>query len=205
MKQKEWVGTREAADLMGVSQRTIQKWVDSGLLKSSKTLGGHRRLDMREVVEYARKRDAVLSGESPAPAEAQGADNVLRVVLVEDDPAFRQLCQLQMQGFRVPHQLHIASNGYQGMRMVGAVKPHLLLSDLRMPGIDGFDMIRELRTASDLPDMRIVVITGMDAAEIFRRGGLPEEVTVLPKPLPLDILENIFQQRAATLGLRLTA
>lgn len=200
MKSKDWIGTREAAELMGVSQRTIQKWVDAGLLKSSKTLGGHRRLDFREVLAYARSREGILSVDNATPQQEH--DNVLRVVLVEDDPVFRQLCQLQMEGFRVPHQLHVASNGYQGMRMVGAIKPHLLLSDLRMPGIDGFEMIRELRTAKDLPDMRIVVITGMDAAEIFNRGGLPEDVTILPKPLPLEMLENIFQQRATTLGLQ---
>lgn len=200
MSSKDWIGTREAADLMGVSQRTIQKWVDSGLLKSSKTLGGHRRLDFREVLAYARAREGILGAENPVVP--QQGENVLRVVLVEDDPVFRQLCQLQIEGFRVPHQLHIAGNGYQGMRMVGAIRPHLLLTDLRMPGIDGFEMIRELRTAKDLADLRIVVITGLDAAEIFNRGGLPEDVTILPKPLPVDTLENIFLQRATTLGLQ---
>ena len=190
MKSESWVGTKEASILLNVSQRTVQKWIDDGKIVCSKTMGGHRRIS-REYLSQLMSQQ--MANETlPRP---------LIVVLVEDDAYIRQLCELSFQSFKTPYELHIASNGYEGIRAIGQYQPDLLLTDLRMPGIDGFEMIRELEVATDIKDLRIVVITGMDSDDIYKRGGLPANVTILGKPIPFAILENIFARRAEALGI----
>lgn len=190
MKSDAWIGTKEAAMLLDVSQRTIQKWIDEGKIVSKKTLGGHRRIDREHLNAFLSPQIQPKSGHRP-----------LLVVLVEDDPYIRRLCELSFQSFSTPYELHMASNGYEGLRQIGKYQPDLLLTDLKMPGIDGFEMIRELQSSAEHKNLRIVVITGLSADEIKRRGGLPESITILGKPIPFAILDNIFAQRAAALGL----
>lgn len=192
MKSKRWIGTKEASLLLNVSQRTIQKWIDDGKIACSRTMGGHRRIDQAHLLELMSQEKQQVTGKKNRP---------LVVVLVEDDAFIRQLCELSFQAFRTSYLLYTASNGYEGLRLIGKHRPDLLLTDLKMPGIDGFEMIRELQAAEELKDLRIVVITGLEPSEIYRRGGLPESVTILGKPIPFATLDNIFTQRAAALGL----
>lgn len=192
MKSYEWVGTKEAADLLNVSQRTIQKWIDDGKIISTKTLGGHRRIKREDLFKVMVQETEPTTTPMTRP---------LVVVLVEDDPFTRRLCELGFQAFRTPYELHSASNGYEGLRLIGKYQPDLLLTDLKMPGIDGFAMIRELQRATEHRFLRIVVVTGMDTDEIQRNGGLPESITILGKPIPFQTLDAIFSERANALGL----
>lgn len=196
MKSYEWLGTKEAADLLNVSQRTIQKWIDDGKIISTKTLGGHRRIKRENLLKVMAQETepAIIPMIRP-----------LVVVLVEDEPFTRRLCELGFQAFRTPDELHSASNGYEGLRLIGKHQPDLLLTDLKMQGIDGFAMIRELQRATEHRFLRIVVITGMDAVEIQRNGGLPDTITILGKPIPFETLDVLFAERAIALGLAGTA
>ena len=192
MKTNDWIGTKEASKLLNVSQRTIQKWIDDGKIVSNKTLGGHRRIKREDLFNIITPEKHPTFSEKSRP---------FAVVLVEDDAFTRRLCELSFQAFRTPYELHQASDGYEGLRLIGRHQPDLLLTDLKMPGIDGFDMIRNLQMATELKQLRIVVITGMEPEAIYQRGGLPENVTILGKPIPFDTLDTIFYQRAATLGI----
>jgi DNA-binding response OmpR family regulator len=64
-----------------------------------------------------------------------------------------------------------------------------------MPRIDGFQMIRTLRMNRDLNGMDIIAITGLDDAEIGRRGGMPPGVLLLRKPVPFDQILGLLQGR----------
>lgn len=191
----DWVGTKEAASILNVSQRTIQKWIDDGKIISSKTLGGHRRIKREHLVKFQENEPGKF------PVVQKLGNRPLNVVLVEDDKMTQKLYELNFQSFRTPYDLHVASSGYEGLRLVGKYQPDLLLTDLRMPGIDGFEMIKEMQGATELNNLRIVVITGMEPDEIFSRGGLPEAITVLTKPVQFPVLDTIFTQRAISLGL----
>jgi DNA-binding response OmpR family regulator len=72
-----------------------------------------------------------------------------------------------------------------------------------MPGMDGFQLIRSLAASSFREGLEIVVVTGLDAAEVDARGGLPPDVRVFPKPVPFAELRGIaaglLERRAAYL------
>lgn len=189
----DYITTREAADMLGVTVRTIQNWVDSGKLFARLTLGGHRRLLRAEVEKFM--------GPSNEPkVSARTLDSRLRILVVEDNLKLLDLYKLRFSLFKVPHELMTADDGVQGLIMVGRFSPHLMLMDLKMPNMDGFKMLQTLQGMPESQGMKIIVVTGLPASEILQGGGLPPGVSLLPKPVPFDTLEALCMQRATELG-----
>ncbi|WP_432740325.1 response regulator [Methylobacter sp. G7] len=197
MSEQPWVSTKEAALLLGVSQRTVQNWVDRGKIKASLTMGGHRRLSREDVKKHLSTVHPLLTGNDETfVLPAINSDTTLRVLIVEDDYAILRLCELQFSHFSVPHQLFLATNAYQGLIMVGKYQPHLIFTDLKMPHIDGLHMISEIIKMPEMKHTKIVIVTGLETREIMKMGTMPDGVMVLPKPIPFNTVETILYQQA---------
>ncbi len=188
MDEKTFVTTREAARLLNVSLRTIQLWTESGVLSAWKTAGGHRRISAESVKKI--RDDQLLKTAAP------DGDSITTVVIVEDDPLYRELYRLKIAAWRLFTNIVVAKDGFEGLLTIGKVNPQLVITDLGMPGMDGFQMIRSLREAS--VNLDIIVITGLSDQEIESKGGLPDDVTVLKKPDPLQQLEALLHARSET-------
>ena len=178
--------TREAADRLGVSLRTVQLWSEAGLLRAWKTEGGHRRILNSSIDELLRRRGGVSS--------RRPAGDRYQVLIVEDEPDFRQLFELHLRSWGLPIQLSTAPSGFDALMQIGASRPDLLITDLRMPGIDGFEMLRALRASGAIGELEIIVVTALTEHTVAERGGLPHGVTVLHKPLRFaDLRERLTQ------------
>jgi excisionase family DNA binding protein len=200
-RNREFCTTREAADRLGVSLRTAQLWVDSGILEAWKTEGGHRRISVASV-------ERLMQSQSPSPTPSpQVATPIdggrLKILVAEDDNVLIKLYRACIATWGLPIDVTTASNGYEALVLVGREQPDLMISDLMMPGMDGFQMVRTLTASSFREGMEIVVVTGMDAEEIAARGGLPPGVRILSKPVPfaeLKVLaESLIARRAKLL------
>jgi excisionase family DNA binding protein len=172
---QEVCSTREAADRLGVSLRTVQLWSEAGLLRAWKTPGGHRRILTASVEELLQRRGASSS------RRAHGGR--YQVLIVEDEPDFRQLFELHLRSWGLPIHLICVPSGFDALLQIGASRPDLLITDLRMPGIDGFEMLRALRASGAISELGIIVVTALTEHTIAERGGLPPGVTVFFKPL----------------------
>jgi len=191
------LSTREAAERLGVALRTVQLWVEGGVLPAWKTAGGHRRISRAAVEKLIAERNNALQGDA-APAES--AERRLRVLVVEDDPDLLKLFSMVIEGWELPIALSTATNGFEALLRIGDECPDLLLTDLNMPGMDGFRMIGALKAQQQGREhLRIVVITALGPSEIAHRGGLPEGVRVFTKPVPFDELEALARECAAGL------
>jgi len=191
--EKSFCTTREAAVLLGVSVGTVQLWVESGLLQAWKTAGGHRRV-IRDSVER------LLRKVPPAAVvhEVSEGDKRLSILVVEDDASLLRLYQARMAAWPMAPLVSACNNGFAALLAMGRNCPDLLVTDLRMPGIDGFVMLRALQNAPEAARARIVVVSGLDRAEIEARGGVPPGIEVLPKPIPFDRLQQIATELAST-------
>lgn len=199
----QWISTREAAQLLGVSQRSVQNWVDEGKLRASLTAGGHRRLDPKEVESFLLN---ITTPSSVAPPKVisshqDNEENVLRVLIVEDEPLILRLYALRFAEFSIPHRLFQAETPLQALFMAGRHLPHLIFTDLHMPQIDGLAMIHELIRRPEMQQTKFIVVTGLEAREIIKMGTLPEGVVVLPKPIPFNTVETILYQQAQALNI----
>ena len=184
-----YCSTRQAAALLGVSHRTVQLWVESGTLEAWKTAGGHRRIALASIERHVeRRRQAMLDRTAPTR---------YRVLVVDDDPATLSMYDATLTRWGLPLDVVRASNGFEALIRIGESRPHLLIGDLSMPGVDGLRMIRTLRASEAYRDMAVVVVSGLDP-DTIRAMGLPEDIPVLAKPVAPDALRVAVE--AALLG-----
>ncbi len=178
--------TREAAKRLGVSVTTVQLWVESGVLSAWKTAGGHRRIPSEAV-------DAMLAGQQSAVGEEQ-QPHAHSVVIVEDEPVQREMYRIKFAEWKLPVRLYLAHDGFEGLVMAGKYAPDLVITDLSMPGMDGFEMIRHLVRSSEVSIPAIIAVTALGPEEIAAHGGLPEDIPVYAKPIPLGVLKHIIER-----------
>ena len=200
-KNEAFVTTREAAKLLGVSLRSVQLWVENGVLSAWKTAGGHRRIARNSLDEMLlRQKEAAQLVEAADIPE--GHEHEMVLLVVEDSADLLQLYRRQIQSWELPLRLITAANGFEGLYQIGLYQPDFIISDLEMPGMDGIQMVWALYEQPDLKRKDIIVVTGLSAEEIRLRGGLPEEVPVLYKPIPFhdlrEMLESKVKQTAAS-------
>ncbi len=190
--EKSFCTTREAATQLGVSVGTVQLWVESGLLQAWKTAGGHRRVLRDSVEGLLHKRPAQPVPSDPAVQTPSGPRR-MRILVVEDDPDLLRLYQTQISCWPMPTDLTLVDNAISALLHMGRGGPDLLISDLQMTGMDGFGMLKVLHKAPEMAYTKVVVVTGLDAAEVDARGGVPPGVEVLAKPIPFARLLSIAQ------------
>lgn len=193
MNDKSFFTTHEAAALLKVTPRTVQLWCESGVLAFQKTQGGHRRIP-RDAVER------LISAGEPLPTHRDVVPVPLRVMVVEDELSLLRLYRVRLSAWPLKPIVTTVDNGFEALVRIGAERPDLLITDLHMPEWDGFQMLRTIRGIHELDRMEIVVVTGLDDAAIAERGGLPEDMTVLGKPVPFEKLERYANALARSLG-----
>ncbi|MFT3736104.1 MAG: response regulator [Rhodocyclaceae bacterium] len=182
---REYCSTSEAAQMLSVSLGTVQQMVENGLLDAWKTAGGHRRIRITSVEAFLRKRQ---SGGSPATSN-------LRILVAEDDVVMQTLYQRTLATWELPIDVKIVASGFEGLLEIGREMPDLLISDLVMPGLDGFAMIRKLRSEPKLAQMDIIAVTGLSPEDIDKEGGLPDDVIIYNKPIPFRELKGYIQAK----------
>lgn len=191
----EVMSTSDAADRLGVALRTVQLWVESGVLPAWKTAGGHRRIAKTAVERLLRERRLAIDGNALRPEGGMP----FRILLVEDEPDMLRLLTLVIKDWDLPLEMQTATNGFEALLRIGEQPPNLLITDLHMPGMDGFQMIRSLRNfGQGLETLEIVVVTALDTADIESRGGLPDGVRVFTKPVDFAKLEELVRARLSS-------
>ena len=184
--------------MLGVSVGTVQQWVETGLLKAWKTAGGHRRVT-RESVESLLHKPQIHGTTLPdSVGSSESKRRRLRVLVLEDDPDLLILYKIKLSSWPMNPEIVGVPNAVSALIAIGRAVPDLLIADMRMSeGVDSFDMLREMHKTPEMANTTIVVVSGMDAAEIEARGGVPAGVEVLPKPIPFHRLQDIATQIAA--------
>ena len=157
--EPQWLTLGEAARYLGVAQSTIRKWSDSGRVRAFYTPGRHRRYQRDDL-------DAFL--ESSGPAAGEGP----LVLIVDDDAQVREYVRinLEAEGYNVRE----AGNAEEGLLAVEESQPDLVLLDVMMPQVDGWQTLQQLqeRHGEAVP---VVMFSGKaDAAtadEVAERGA----------------------------------
>ncbi|MTI63452.1 response regulator [Methylophaga sp.] len=193
--------TTKVAKIFGVTPRTIQMWADSGMIKVTKTLGGHRRITAQEVDRLARElgkgrpdKASLEAADSAAKAERATGDAV-RVMIVDDDKDLLKLYQMQIESWQTPKtEVFLAHDGYDALLQIGSKKPDIIITDLRMPRMDGGHMIKIIQQNPDMDHCQIVVVTGLNKEEIHQNYELPDNVLVEEKPIPFARIQRLVKE-----------
>jgi excisionase family DNA binding protein len=180
-----YCGTSYAAKVLGISVGTVHSLVKSNELRAWKTQGGHRRISLQSIQEYQRRNNLAAGSVLP------GA-NRLRVMVVEDDTSTRLMLQANMRKWDLPIDAVMYASAVEALLDMPGWQPEVLLTDLRMPHVDGFEFLKILSEHAMFSGLTIVVITGMSARDVQAKGGLPDGVQLLQKPIDLEWLRGFF-------------
>lgn len=123
-----------------------------------------------------------------------------QLLLVDDEPGIREAVKdyLQESGFAV----QVASNARQGWELVQQNTPDLVISDIMMPQVDGYQFLKQLRDDQRFKALPVVFLTAKGMTTDRIQGYQAGVDAYLPKPFDPDelvaIVENILERRAAT-------
>lgn len=179
--KKKYLTPNEVAELLMVSPVTVRQWAQKGQLKAETTPGGHRRFLIHEIERFAREHGLSLQ---------RASDNTFHILIVDDDEQLtRYMYELFSDHTNVVTE--IAHSGFEAGQKVQSFKPDLMLLDLMMPGINGIEVCRELKSEPSTKAIRVVAMTGHysqeNVAAILSAGA----EACLKKPLEVDELLNL--------------
>jgi excisionase family DNA binding protein len=140
----EWLTLGQAAQFLGVAQSTIRKWSDSGRLTAFYTPGGHRRFRRSDL-------DVFLGN-------ARRGTGPQVVLVVDDDDRLREYLRvnLEMEGYEVRE----AGSAEEGLAVLDQESPDLILLDVMMPGLDGWEMLSRVRERHGRDSIPVVMFSG---------------------------------------------
>ncbi|HEY0825918.1 MAG TPA: protein kinase [Ramlibacter sp.] len=119
------------------------------------------------------------------------------VLVVEDDDAIRSNVSrlLRLEGYEVS----VAVNGTEGLERVRALRPDIVVSDINMPGLDGFALVEALRADPALATTAVLMLTALDDRASMRRGMTAGADDYLAKPFTrvelLEALQGLLRKR----------
>jgi PAS domain S-box-containing protein len=140
-----------------------------------------------------------LSQEQP-PQENQAAESVpaLRILVVDDNPEAANSLGLMMK--LVGHEVRTAYNGLAALELARTFQPQVLLQDLQMPGMSGYEVAQRLRAEPAMRNLLLIAVTGHGSEQDRRRcfeAGFDHH---LVKPVDLHALQQLLASLAAPAG-----
>lgn len=181
-----YCGTSYAGKLLGLSIGTIQQLVEKNELKAWKTQGGHRRISISSIHEYQQKHKI------PAIFNGPYNNKMLRVMLVEDDSVTREMLYNYCNQSSTPIDCTAMSSGLEALIDISSINPDVLITDLSMSGIDGFELLRTIHRHPQFKHMTTLALSALTPEEVKAKGGLPEGTIFMTKPIRLDWLNGFL-------------
>lgn len=190
MSDSEFLTPQQVARLLMVAPVTVRQWAQRGELAFRSTPGGHRRYSREAVERFARQRGI--------PLASGGAEDGLRVLVVDDDPHINAFLTLLLREHDSGVQVESAHNGFEAGFRIESFSPDVVLLDLMMPDLDGFEVARFIKSDPVRAAIRIICITAYDTPENIARAINAGAEACLGKPLDTRrLLEQVFSTAAS--------
>lgn len=182
---KQLFTTGEAARILGVSIEAINRWIKDGKLRAYTTPGGHHRISREEVLEFSERMGMWMD-------KSALIDALPRALVIDDEPAFLHfVADVLKRGFIV----ETATSPYEGLIKLGLNRPDLILLDYRMPELNGYELIKVIKSQVSAWEPKIILMTAYPYEEEVGRikelgidGFLQKPFS--PKEL-WEVLDNI--------------
>jgi len=133
-----------------------------------------------------------------APKLAAGfASDRVAVLIAEDQLSLQELYRQTLESWGLPLTVAIVGDGFDVLVHLGRHQPDVLIADMKMPRMNGIELVARLRADPTFANMDIIAVTGLSTQEIEARGGLPPDIAVFGKPIPFDELRGYLRAKIA--------
>jgi len=168
----------QAAKRCAISRWTLMKCVNSGELKASRTPGGHYRISKEDLEDFIIKKKMY-------PLAHRRSSNK-RILIVDDDSQVQKLLTVMLLSKK--YETETASSGFEAGAKVVKFKPSLIILDLLMPEISGFEVCRQIKKVPETSHIKILALTGYDSKENRDRIMEAGADDYMAKPVEKDVL-----------------
>ena len=182
----------KASEYCGVSSQTIINWVESGYIEAYKTVGGHRRIKKNHLETFMEKQGI------PIP-EVDVNGKRKRILVVDDDPIIVETIVMAFEEDEFDYEVISASDGFEAGLQVEHFKPHLLILDIMMPDIKGYEVCQKIKENPETSNTKIIVLSAYLDEEKFEKMKKYGADACFSKPFPLPQLKA---EVARLLGLK---
>ncbi|NVM25794.1 MAG: response regulator [Desulfobacterales bacterium] len=181
----------QASKYCNVSPKTIINWIEAGHINAYKTVGGHRRIKKSDLENFMRNQGI------PIPEEEMISERK-RILIVDDDPIIVETIVQALEEEEYDYEIVSASDGFEAGLQVNHFRPHLLILDIMMPDIKGYEVCKRIKTNEETKDTKIIVLSAYLDDEKFKKMKEYGADLCFSKPLPLPRLR---EEVAKSLGL----
>ncbi|MBU0988254.1 MAG: response regulator [Proteobacteria bacterium] len=181
----EFITTSKASEICGVARTTLTKWIDQGLIEAFITPGGHRKIKKESLIRFMEKQ-----GVSPQQKERQK-----KCILVVDDNADDiRLLEAAFLPAADRYEVHSASGGFQAIYKIGDIKPDIVILDLVMPDMDGFEVCEKIKKDRATRHIRVIAVTAYYDQDKETKAYSAGADVFLRKPLDLkNLVKKILE------------
>lgn len=186
-QNKKFFTTGDIAEIFGVSRISAYKWVKQGKIKAFKVPGGRYRITKNALGEFIRKSG--LQGKVLYPIYED-----IKILIVDDEELIAQSVKAFLEDRHPSWHITLAYDGFEAGRSITEVIPDVVLLDLFLPGINGFQLCRKIKSDEDTNHIKIIAITGYPTEENIKKIKEYGADAVISKPFNLDKLENTLKK-----------
>ena len=179
-KNRKQLTTFQIANMLGVSDQSVSNWIDAGQLSAERTPGGHRRILPDDLIAFLKKRGMRI------PDELNVAPTTILIVDDEADVAewIANILRENCPDFRIL----TANDGFDAGKIIPAELPDLVIIDLYMPGLDGFEVCRKIKSDPQTQSIKVIAATAHPSKQAEQAIVDAGAEVYLTKPIEVDQL-----------------
>jgi CheY-like chemotaxis protein len=193
-RSKNLLKISELAQQANVLPSTIRYYTDIGLLRvSGETPGGHRLYDkdpslsVISRIQFLNRKGLTMEDIKKELADSKDSKKIL---VIDDEPELGDLV-VELAKMHFPmFDVKVVYNGFSAGRILNEYLPDLIILDLMLPGVNGFEVCQQIRSSEFLGSTKILAITGYDSAENKKRIMDCGADDYLAKPMDLITLKQ---------------
>jgi excisionase family DNA binding protein len=173
----------KASQICNVSSKTIINWIESGHIEAYKTVGGHRRINRNDLESFMKKQGI------PIP-QAEKDHHKKKIIVVDDDPIIVETIVQALEEDEFDYEVISAADGFEAGLQVKHFSPDLMILDIMMPDIKGYNVCKKIKENPETCDMKIIILSAYLDEEKFKKMKEYGADVCFSKPLPLPQLKE---------------
>jgi len=178
------LSTSEVAALFQVSPVTVEMWVRTNSLMSNKTADGQDRYKYSEIIKYAQKHNISIDGDIRL---------ITKVLIVDDDSFVADFLKDFLESREIVYEVQRTGISFMADKLMKKFHPHVVILDLRMPGMNGIELCRNFSSQIE-NGLRVIGVSGHwseNDKELFLMAG---GECCLDKPLDIKEFTRVLEK-----------
>jgi len=173
----------QASKYSGVAPKTIINWIEAGYINAYKTVGGHRRIKKEDLDRFLKEHNMPAFDESALEMRK-------KILVVDDDKIIVETIVQSLEEDEHGYEIISAADGFEAGIQVSHFKPDLVILDIMMPDINGYEVCKKIKSSSETRDIKIIVLSAYLDDENYKKMKEYGADACFSKPLPLPELKE---------------